>query len=66
MHRPMPVLWRFALIIAVQFAHPCGGQTQFEFSPLTELRTDEGRFSFGTIVSMDVISVAQLLTSCKV
>lgn len=56
MQRPMPVQWLIALIITVEFAHPCGGQTRFEFSSLTELRTDEGRFSFGTIVSMDVVA----------
>lgn len=34
----------------------CLAQPQVEFGPLTELRTDEGRLSFGTIVSADVVS----------
>ena len=34
----------------------CLAQPQIEFGPLTELRTDEGRLSFGTIVSADVVA----------
>ncbi|RLS41783.1 MAG: hypothetical protein DWH81_05390 [Planctomycetota bacterium] len=34
----------------------CFAQTEFEIGPLTELRTNEGRMSFGTIVSVDVVS----------
>ena len=52
-------LWiRFliAAIAAFAIVRPCAAQTKFEFGPLTELRTDEGRLSFGTIVSADVVS----------
>ena len=34
----------------------CLAQPKVEFGPLAELRTDEGRLSFGTIVSADVVS----------
>jgi len=34
----------------------CQAQSNVEFGPLTELRTDSGRLSFGTIVSADVVS----------
>ncbi len=34
----------------------CLAQPKVEFGQLTELRTDEGRMSFGTIVSADVVS----------
>ena len=34
----------------------CWAQSKIDFGPLTELRTDEGRLSFGTIVSADVVS----------
>jgi hypothetical protein len=37
-------------------AQKSAAQSQFEFGPLTELRTDAGRMSFGTIVSVDVVS----------
>ncbi|MFN8708316.1 MAG: hypothetical protein ACK50J_16690, partial [Planctomyces sp.] len=37
-------------------ASPCLAQLRIEFGPLTELLTDEGRMSFGTIVSVDVVS----------
>lgn len=34
----------------------CSAQPTFEFGPLHDLRADEGRQSFGTIVSLDVVS----------
>ena len=34
----------------------CLAQSKVEFGPLAELRTDEGRLSFGTIVSADIVS----------
>ena len=34
----------------------CQAQSNVEFGSLTELRTDSGRLSFGTIVSADVVS----------
>lgn len=34
----------------------CFAQPKVDFGPLTELRTDVGRLSFGTIVSADVVS----------
>lgn len=37
-------------------ASPCFAQPRVEFGPLMELLTDEGRMSFGTIVSVDVVS----------
>ncbi|NUQ63863.1 MAG: hypothetical protein HUU20_15405 [Pirellulales bacterium] len=46
------------LVAAVAFGSgkSYGAGPQMEFGPLTELRTDEGRLSFGTIVSADVVS----------
>ena len=51
--------WLNGLIIAVVIcsgSQKCLAQPKFDFGPLTELRTDEGRLSFGTIVSADVVS----------
>ena len=42
--------------LTMGIAQLCAAQPQFEFGPLTELRTDAGRMSFGTIVSADVVS----------
>lgn len=47
-------LFAFALIFGIPWT--CQAQATFEFGPLTELRTDKGRMSFGTIVSADVVS----------
>ncbi len=49
---------RCCWLVAVVFSN-CSwsfAQPEFEFGPLTELRTNEGRMSFGTIVSVDVVS----------
>lgn len=45
-----------AIVLAAGVFRPCTAQTTFEFGPLTNLLTDEGRMSFGTIVSADVVS----------
>jgi hypothetical protein len=45
-----------ACLIALTLSIPCTAQTKFEFGPLTDLLTDEGRMSFGTIVSADVVA----------
>ncbi|MEX0724901.1 MAG: hypothetical protein WD065_01445 [Planctomycetaceae bacterium] len=45
-----------AFLLAVGLSQPCPAQTTFEFGPLTDLLTDEGRMSFGTIVSADVVA----------
>lgn len=46
------------LVIVVSLAEGrvCRAQPKIEFGALTELCTDEGRLSFGTIVSVDVVS----------
>lgn len=51
--------WLVRLLVVtaiIDCCGPCLAQTKVEFGPLTELRTDEGRLSFGTIVSADVVS----------
>ncbi|MDA0835611.1 MAG: hypothetical protein O3A29_20240 [Planctomycetota bacterium] len=45
-----------AVLLTWGMGHPCAAQTAFEFGPLTDLLTDEGRMSFGTVVSADVVS----------
>ena len=40
----------------IDFRAACLAQSKVEFGPLTELRTDAGRLSFGTIVSADVVA----------
>ncbi|MFN0052271.1 MAG: hypothetical protein ACKV0T_08765 [Planctomycetales bacterium] len=51
--------WLSCLMVIAAIMDCCGAsfaQPRLEFGPLTELRTDDGRLSFGTIVSADVVS----------
>ena len=51
---------RVGLLLAVTFlscgSAACQAQSNVEFGSPTELRTDSGRLSFGTIISADVVS----------
>src|SRR6478609_7269672 len=48
----------YLFVVAGVAAGPdvCLAQPTVEFGSLTELRTDDGRLSFGTVVSADVVS----------
>ncbi|MCY2966784.1 MAG: hypothetical protein NT069_24670 [Planctomycetota bacterium] len=51
--------WLVGLLVVTAIINGCGlclAQSKVEFGPLAELRTDEGRLSFGTIVSADIVS----------
>ena len=48
--------YMIAIATIIHCSDVCPAQSKVEFGPLTELRTDEGRLSFGTIVSADVVA----------
>jgi len=45
-----------AIATIIHCSAVCPAQSKVEFGPLTELRTNEGRMSFGTIISADVVA----------
>ncbi len=49
-------LFLAAIIAFSATARTSRAQTEFAFGPLTDLRTDHGPMSFGTVVSADVVS----------